>query len=113
MGQRASEFRHRVLVQRKGANRDEDGYPIPAQWSDYLSLWAKITHLSGRDLIAAQSNQSKIVARMKIRYREDIDTTMRVVYKGKHYAIDSQPLEDMSTGFEYVTFILSQGTEQP
>ena len=110
---RASELCHRIRIEKLTSPRDDDGYPIPAQWSDYLSLWAKITHLSGRDLIAAQSNQSKIVARMKIRYREDIDTTMRVVYKGKHYAIDSQPLEDMSTGFEYVTFLLSQGTEQP
>jgi hypothetical protein len=49
------------LVQRKGANRDEDGYPIPAQWSDYLSLWAKrLTHLSAVGFNRSQSNQSKL-----------------------------------------------------
>lgn len=111
MTQRAGELRHRITVQVMGPDRDEDNYPIKPVWTDYKKLWAKVTHLSGRDLIAAQANQSKIVARLKIRYREDIDTTMRVIYKSKTYAIDSQALEDTSTGYEYVTFLLSNGTE--
>lgn len=107
MAQNAGELRHRIMVQHFTSGRDEDGYPIPEQWVDYMPLWAKVTHLSGKDLIAAQANQSKIVARLKIRYREDIDTTMRVIYKGKTYSIDSQALEDMDSGYESVTFLLS------
>lgn len=107
----ASELRHRVMIQKKGSERDPDGYPIPVGWDDYKGLWAKVTHLSGKDLIAAQANQSKVVARLKLRYREDIDTTMRVVYKDKIYAIDSQALEDNSSGNEYITFLLSRGIE--
>ena len=67
--------------------------------------------MSGKDLIAAQANQSKVVARLKIRYREDITTEMRIIYKDKVYGINSQALEDTNTGYEYVTFLLSQGTE--
>ena len=111
MSQRAGELRHRITIQTKSSDRDGDGYPIPSPWVDYKKLWGKVTHLSGKDLIAAQANQSKIVARLKIRYREDVNTDMRVIYKGGIYAIDSPALEDADSGYEYVTFLLSQGTE--
>ena len=52
----ASELRHRVVVQVKGTERNADGYPVPGTWLDYKELWAKVTHLSGKDLIAAQAN---------------------------------------------------------
>lgn len=107
MSQNAGELRHRIMVQHFTSGRDEDGYPTPEQWVDLMPLWAKVTHLSGNDLIAAQASNSKVVARVKIRYREDIDTTMRVIYKSKTYAIDSQPLEDTNSGYESVTFLLS------
>lgn len=107
----ASELRHRVVIQVKGQNRNTDGYPTSVDWTEYKKLWAKVTHLSGKDLIAAQANQSKVVARLKLRYRKDINTTMRVVYKDQIYAIDSQALEDNNSGNEYITFLLSQGTE--
>ncbi len=107
MAQRAGELCHRITIQKLTSGRDEDGYPLPEQWTDYVQLWAKVTHLSGKDLIAAQASQSKVIARLKIRYREDIDTTMRVIYKGRAYAIDSQPLEDTNSGYESVTFLLS------
>ena len=111
MNSLANELRDRITVQVMGQDRDEDNYLIPPVWTDYKKLWAKVTHLSGKDLIAAQANQSKVVARLKIRYREDITTEMRIIYKNKVYGIDSQALEDTNTGYEYVTFLLSQGTE--
>ena len=111
MNSLANELRHRITVQAMGPDRDEDNYSIDPIWTEYKKLWAKVTHFSGKDLIAAQANQSKVVARLKIRYREDITTEMRIIYKDKIYCIDSQALEDNSTGYEYVTFLLSQGTE--
>lgn len=108
----ASELRHRVSIQILGLDRDSDNYPIPVEWVEYKKLWAKVTHLSGKDLIAGQANQSKVVARLKIRYREDINTEMSVIYKGKRYAIDSQALEDVGSGNEYITFLLSEGIQR-
>lgn len=108
----ASELRHRVSIQVLGPDRDSDNYSIPVEWVEYKKLWAKVTHLSGKDLIAAQANQSKVVARLKIRYREDINTEMSVIYKGKRYAIDSQALEDVGSGNEYITFLLSEGIQR-
>lgn len=109
----AGELRNRITVQAfTDGGRDEDGFEIEAAWSDYINLWAKITPLSSKDLISAQADQSEVVARMKIRYREDIDTTMRVIWKGRIFAIDSQALDDNETGVTYSTFNLSGGIER-
>lgn len=112
MGRRAGELRHRVQIQKKTSGRDENNYPIPEGWSIHKVLWAKVTPLSARDLIAAQAAQSETIARLKINYRTDIETTMRVIHKGRIYAITSPALDDPESGNEYCTFTLSGGLEK-
>lgn len=109
---RSNELRQVVKIQHKADGWDENNYPIPDSWQDYKTLYAKITHLSGKDLIAAQAAQSEVVARMKINYRTDIDTTMRVLHKGRIYAIASPALDDADSGNEYCTFTLSAFLEK-
>ncbi|AZP30400.1 head-tail adaptor protein [Acinetobacter pittii] len=114
MGQNAGELRHRVIIQHYiEGGRDEDGFPIECGWSEYKKLWAKITPLSAKDLIAAQADQSEVVARMKIRYREDITTKMQVLWKGRIFSIQSQALDDSEDSYTYGTFLLGQGLEKP
>lgn len=111
---RAGELCHRITIQHYVAGgRDEDGYPIEGSWQEYKQLWAKVTPLSAKDLISAQADQSEVVARMKIRYREDINTTMQVIWKGRIFSIQSQALDDNETGNIYCTFLLGQGLEKP
>lgn len=114
MGQNAGELRHRVTIQHyTEGGRDEDGFPIGGGWSEYKKLWAKVTPLSAKDLIAAQADQSEVVARMKIRYREDITTKMQVIWKGRIFSIKSQALDDNEDSYTYCTFLLGQGLEKP
>nr|WP_317199798.1 phage head closure protein [uncultured Psychrobacter sp.] len=115
MAVKAGELRHRVTIQEyiKGG-RDDDGHELPSDWTLYQTVWAKITPLSTKDLLTAQAAQSEVSARMKVRYQtgQNINTTMRVVWKDRIYAIDSQGLDDADTGLEYTTFNLSGGVEQ-
>ena len=113
MGIAAGDLRHRVTIQAYAdGGRDEDGFPTPSTWTDYVQLWAKVTPLSSRDLIAAQAAQSEVVARMVIRHRTDITTDMRVIYRGKIYAITSPGLDDNESGLVYTTYQLSGGVER-
>lgn len=115
MAVNAGELRHRVTIQRYiSGGRDADGYRLDGAWTTQKKVYAKITPLSTKDLLAAQAAQSEITARMMVRYRTglNIDTTMRVIWQGRTYAIDSQGLPDNDTGVEYMTFNLDGGVEQ-
>ncbi|MBC9229191.1 phage head closure protein [bacterium SPL81] len=112
-GINAGELCHRVVIQRNvSIDRDEFGHEQPADWQVFLTLWAKVSPLSAKDLIAAQAAQSQVIARLKIRYRTDIDSTMRVIFRGEIYSIDSPALNDDETGNIYSTFLLSKGVEK-
>lgn len=111
MAQRAGELIHRVQIQKIERTRNEHGHFAEA-WVDHVKLWSRVTALSARDLISAQAVQSETVARLKIRYRDDIDSTMRVIYKNRIYAINSPALEDAEGGNIYVTFTLANGVEK-
>ncbi len=114
MADLAPELRNRVIIQAyTEAGRDDDGFPIEGGWSEFKKLWAKVTPLSAKDLIAAQADQSEVVARMKIRYREDITTKMQVIWKGRIFSIKSQALDDSEDSYTYCTFLLGQGLEKP
>lgn len=108
----ASELRHKVVIQTKvEGGRDEDGYELPNAWTTYKKLWAKVTPVAARDLAITQSELTEITARLKIRYRTDINTTMRVIWKDKIYSIQSEGLDDNVDGYTYTTFNLSSGVE--
>ena len=108
----ASELRHKVEIQSKGeGGRDEDGYELPNAWTTYKQLWAKVTPVAARDLVLTQSEQTEVTARLKIRYRTDINTTMRVLWKDKIYSIVSEGLDDNVDGYTYTTYNLSSGIE--
>ena len=108
----ASELRHKVVIQTKvEGGRDEDGYNLPNAWTTYKQLWAKVTPVAARDLAIGQSELTEVTARMKIRYRTDINTSMRVLWKGRTYSITSEGLDDNLDGYTYTTYNLSSGVE--
>lgn len=112
MGVRAGQLRHRVTIESySSGGRDDDGFELPSQWIEHSKLWAKVTPLSSKDLISAQGEQSEVTARMMVRYNTDIDTGMRVIWKGRTYAVDSQGLDDNEDGMTYTTFNLRSGVE--
>lgn len=112
MGQRASELCHRIRIEKETSSRDDNGNILDPVWTIHATIWAKVTWLSVKDMLVAQANNSEIVARCKIRKRSDIDTTMRVVYDGKIYSINGEPLPDAENGKIYCTLMLSHGVEK-
>ncbi|MHA6639934.1 phage head closure protein [Stutzerimonas frequens] len=108
----AGKLRHRVQIQELIQTQDtETGIAIMA-WSDWPApgqrLWASIEALSAREFIAAQAGQSEITARIVIRYRPGILPTMRILHRGKVYAIHGV-LPDAHSGLEYLTLPVSEG----
>ena len=107
---RAGKLRHKVTIQAPGLTQDPVTGEMVAGWSDFASVWASVEPLSARDYIAAQANQSEITARIVIRYREGILPTMRILHRGKVYAIQGV-LPDAKSGLEYLTIPVSEGVK--
>jgi SPP1 family predicted phage head-tail adaptor len=105
---RAGDLRHRVELQRAVFTQDPvSGEMIPA-WALVAEVYASIEALSARDFIAAAAVQSRITARIVIRYRPDVDATMRILHRTKIYKIEGV-LADPKSGIDYLTLPCSEG----
>lgn len=108
----AGKLRHRVSLQRYVTTRDPDTGDVIQDWAEVAKIWASIEPLSVREFNAAAASQSKVTTRIQIRYRDDVDHTMRIVHMkrsvAKIYNIEGV-LPDKDSGLEYITLAASEG----
>lgn len=107
----AGELRHRIEVLSLHTSRHETTGEVLECWKVERKLWARVTPLSGKEFIAAQAEASKVTARIKIRYRTDINHTMRIAHRDKVYNIEAV-LPDDESGLEWLTLLVSEGVER-
>jgi SPP1 family predicted phage head-tail adaptor len=83
---RAGTLRHRVTVEQPVRGRDAAGQPL-TDWKRVAELWADLLHKNGAETIRADQDASTVQASIRIRYRTDLDASMRVVHGTKIYRI--------------------------
>lgn len=108
----AGKLRHRITIQRPVETQSITDGSLSVDWQDHATVWAEITHLSARDLIAAQAADSRVMARIKIRYRSDLSDKMRLFHAAKDnfYNIEGI-LDDPESGLEYIVMPVSLGVK--
>lgn len=62
-------------------------------WSDLASVWAEANPTRGREFFAAAQLQCEAPMAFRIRWRADLDRTMRVLWRGQPYDIAAEPVE--------------------
>lgn len=102
----AGQLQHRVAFYKQSTTRSATGAVQAGRWENVFTVWGQFVPLSVKDIIAGKAQETQITARAKIRYRTDIDGTMRVGYAGRMYEIVGEPLADNRTGREYLTLVL-------
>lgn len=107
----AGRLNKRVALQSPTISQDNDTGATTETWGTVATVWASIEPLSVRDFIASDERQSKVAARITIRYRDDIDATWRVVHKARTYQIVGV-LADQDSGIEYLTLAVAEGVNQ-
>lgn len=85
---KAGQLDQRVTVERFTSTTDAWGTPIES-WAPLFTCWAAVEPLAGREYIAAQAAQSEVTAKIRIRWRPDVDSQVRVVHRGKTYDVES------------------------
>lgn len=101
-------LRHKVQLQQPVIVQDPDTGEMETTWETVGEPWAEIVPMSAREFVAAAAEQSEVRGRIVIRYRQGVDATMRVVHRGKWYAIHGV-LEDKVSGLEYLTLMVAEG----
>lgn len=108
----AGELRDRITIQKRVYSQDAVTGEQTVTWQDWLvNEPANIEPVSVRDFIASQANQSQIVARIKIRYRDGLDPTMRVLNDGAIYNPMGW-LPDGNSGREWLTAPCTLGVNE-
>lgn len=108
MGLNAGNLRHRIEIQEIKRTKDATGSLFTEWVSIYKSIPAKFYPSSVKEFIASKSEHSEISARFVIRYRPDINSSMRIICRGQVYNILGV-LPDPYSGLEYLTLPVSSG----
>lgn len=82
------ELKHRITFQKLVTDINENGFEME-DWQDYKTVWAAITNLHGREYFEAAAVKAENTVKFKIRYIQNIEPTMRIIFKGKRYNITS------------------------
>lgn len=81
-------MRHRLKIEKKTVTQDTLGDRVES-WETVATVWARIEDLRGREFFEAERVASEVTTRIRIRYRGDIDTTMRCLWEDKVYDIQA------------------------
>lgn len=104
----AGKLRHRITIQHRIEKRTATG-SVKTIWEDlYHNIAASVEPLSTREYVASEAFQSKVVARIVIRYLPYITQSMRIVHRDDVYNI-AGTLADKESGLEYLTIPVSKG----
>lgn len=79
-------LRHRVTLQQRLRSGDEGG-GATISWGPIATVWAEITARSGREIVLGDTPTARGAYRIVMRYRSDLDATMRLEWAGRVFEI--------------------------
>lgn len=82
----SGKLKYRLVLQKYGYEQDDWGQPI-TKWTDIATVYAKVEGVQGREFLAANSEQHATTWRIIMRYRDDFDTSDRLVRGNVAYNI--------------------------
>lgn len=113
MAVESGKLRHRIEIQEYAyLGQDPETGAELREWREFHSCWASVEPLSVRELVAAQATQSRVTIRVKIRYVDGIDASMRIVRKvrGVEQVLNIEGVQDdPDSGLEWLTLPCSTG----
>lgn len=83
-----ADYRHRVTLQRRVTVTDNEGFTTE-QWQDWVTVWAAVEPIRGREYFAAAAVEAEVTLRIRIRYRAGVTPDMRVAYGQRIFDIQS------------------------
>lgn len=79
---------HRITIERPSAAKDAIGQPIEG-WELVGEVWGNVRYLNGVETIKAGAEMSIAKASIRVRYRTDLDASMRVRYGATTFKVNA------------------------
>ena len=103
----AGQLDQRLTLQRRGAGVDVLGQPSGA-WTYVDEVWGKARPLRSRELFAAGQVQNVSDVEFTVRWRDDIASTWRIVWRGVPHDITGTPI-DIDGQRQWMQLLASSG----
>lgn len=88
---RAGDLKKRITFVRE--QRAPDGYGgMTTTWVTVATVWAAVWPMSAKELVAGQQVKGEITHKIRIRFRRDITTAMRITLQGRTFIILGPPI---------------------
>ncbi|MCP3850521.1 MAG: phage head closure protein [Gammaproteobacteria bacterium] len=85
---KAGKLIHRVTIQEPFESKGSMGGTTKT-WVNFHKCWADVRELSGREVLQSEQLQSKVIATCFIRYKGNLDASMRLLHGDRIYQIES------------------------
>ena len=83
---RAGELRHRIEIKEPVETRDSYG-SVTISWQTLDTVWAAMWPLKVKEYVGLGQTQSELTHRVRIRFRDDVTTKMRLEFKERTMSI--------------------------
>lgn len=107
---RAGKLRHVITLLKQTTEKNKIGEPIKT-WKEYTKIWCEFIPLSTNAIITAQAAGNNMTARCIVRCRNDINSGMRIQWRGQTFNIIGMPIMDANTGQDHMTLMLASVVE--
>lgn len=89
MALEAGDLNRRITIQSGTSAKDPFGQPFIA-WRDVCGTWAAIRTVTSKEVYALGAGfTSQVTHTITIRYRPDISSTMRIIYRDRTFLIQA------------------------
>ncbi|OXE36910.1 MAG: head-tail adaptor protein [Phenylobacterium zucineum] len=102
---RTGQLNCRAAILYRAATQDALGQPTTA-WTTFATVWANVKNNSGLSSIQGDAEISTVKASVRIRYRTDLNSGMRVLVNGITYDIKAVLLD--FEGKEFTDLVCQQ-----
>lgn len=87
MSYSAGDLREKITIERTASSQDKNGYYNDA-WVKVCDTWANVQDISGKEYFNAAATMALNIVSFVIRWRDDVNTGMRIIHNGKPYDIE-------------------------
>ena len=83
---KAGALRHYITIEQSTESFDANGELVNT-WADYVSLWASIEPLVGREYFTAKQFSAETTGKLRMRYFAGITAKMRIKFGTRYFNI--------------------------